>query len=200
MELTNLLLVWFTEKRDSLIVDIPKDVMFVIRSYCVGPFIGKNNDHNVDECNDAHRNAGFEDHKCAKCNKKANYFAAERYYCKYCVDGYKNYCEEADDIVMYEKRIYNERFYDDSRCLGNEKDEIKIENGLHEFINCRLCSNDHSSAMIGSCQLCHWEIDGLIKVYHWTPKQIKECFICAECNNSKNREINKIISTITIKK
>lgn len=206
MEFTNLLLAWFTEKRDCLLTDIPKDVMFIIRSYCVGPFIGQNNNFIAGECNDAHKNAGFKDHKCAKCNKKADYFAAERHYCKSCIDGYKNFCEESDDTVMYEENMYDERVYDynyDHRRLGNNEDEDKIRNRLHKFINCKLCSDDYckmaTGQPLGGCRLCCWGSDIMVKVYHWTPTQIKECEICPDCYESKNNhfELNKVISIIT---
>lgn len=202
MEFTNLLLTWFTNKRDCLLVDIPKDVMFIIQSYCVGPFIGQNNNFIAGECNGAHKNAGFEDYKCAKCDKKADYFAAERYYCKNCVDGYKRYCEESGDTVMYEECIYDKRIYD-YRLLGNYKDEVRIRKGLHQFINCKLCPNDYCTMAtgqpLGGCRLCCWASDVIIKVYHWTPTQIIECDVCTDCSESKNDylELNKVISIIT---
>lgn len=189
MEFTNLSSAWFAEKHDCLVANIPKDIMFIIKSYCVGPFIGKNNYFDTEECKEAHQNAGFKYEKCAKCGEEANYFAYESYYCNNCVSYYRQFCGDFQTTERYSEELIN----NDHRRLHNKSDENCIQMNQHKYINCRLCVGRALT-----CLICHHPSPHkYVRIYHWTPTNIRECYVCIKCSESNKNELHKSITIIS---
>ena len=129
------------KKGQSSLVKIPQDIFPILEYYLSDPCIKMEmlrDTHNPDDHRKLHHDAELYP-KCTLCKIIfADYYAAQNFYCKYCIDDFRRFNDDSPDY-------YSDYFSIQRKRLLCVEDEECIEYGDLSPARCRLCAEPNEN-------------------------------------------------------